>query len=116
MYDANKTDTCNVTIIATGIEEKANQAKGLGFKSTYITPTSLQGKTSVGTGAGLGSFSAGNMGIRPSATAATTATNAQAGGAAPTPVKTITGINKATDIRSSVEEKSLKIPDFLQRK
>ncbi|MBO5207946.1 MAG: cell division protein FtsZ [Lachnospiraceae bacterium] len=117
MYDANKTDTCNVTIIATGIEEKANQAKGLGFKSTYITPTSLQGKTTVGAGSGLGSFSAGNLGIRPSATATTTATPAaQAGGAQPTPVKPITGINRTTDIRSSVEEKSLKIPDFLQRK
>ncbi|MBQ6806002.1 MAG: cell division protein FtsZ [Lachnospiraceae bacterium] len=117
MYDANKTDTCNVTIIATGIEEKANQAKGLGFKSTYITPTSLQGKTTVGTSAGLGSFGTSNLGIRPSAATATTATTAtQTGGVQPTPVKPITGINKATDIRSSVEEKSLKIPDFLQRK
>ena len=27
----------------------------------------------------------------------------------------LNGINKPTDLRSSVEEKSLKIPDFLQR-
>ncbi len=114
MYDANKTDTCNVTIIATGIEEKANQAKGLGFKSTYITPTSLQGKNTVGTGAGLGTFSAANMGIR--STAATQTAAAQPNATAQTPAKPITGINRATDIRSSVEEKSLKIPDFLQRK
>ena len=118
MYDANKADTCNVTIIATGIEEKANQAKGLGFKSTYITPTSLQGKTTVGSSAGLGSFSAGNLGIRPSTTptANVSTAGAQTSSAQPTPVKPITGINRTTDIRSSVEEKSLKIPDFLQRK
>ncbi|MDD6810819.1 MAG: cell division protein FtsZ [Lachnospiraceae bacterium] len=115
MYDASKTDTCNVTIIATGIEEKANQAKGLGFKSAYITPTSLQGKTTVGTGAGLGNFGTANLGIRPSVST-TTASGTQSGGTQPTPVKPITGINRATDIRSSVEEKSLKIPDFLQRK
>ena len=30
MYDANMTDTCHVTIIATGIEEKAKQMKGVG--------------------------------------------------------------------------------------
>ena len=39
----------------------------------------------------------------------------QGGGQADT-VKTINGINRATDIRSSVEEKSLKIPEFLQKK
>lgn len=43
MYDSSMTDTCNVTIIATGIEEKAGrQGAGLGFKSGYITPTSCR--------------------------------------------------------------------------
>ena len=65
MYDSSMTDTCNVTIIATGIEEKAaRQGAGLGFKSGYITPTSLQGKSTVGAGSGLSAFAAANMGLK----------------------------------------------------
>ena len=112
MYDVNMTDTCNITIIATGIEEKARQMSGLGFKSGYITPTSLQGKPSTGTvpGAGLGNFAV-PAGIKQPGVGAGTA----AGQAAPQ-LKTIGGINKTGDIKSSVEEKSLKIPEFLRSK
>ena len=114
MYDASMTDSCNVTIIATGIEEKANQLKGMGglnFKSTYITPTSLQ-KPSVGTGsgAGHGTFNAANLGIKTTSTQQSVTPGTQNAASRPTP-----GINRTTDIKSSVEEKSLKIPDFLQR-
>ena len=114
MYDASMTDTCNITIIATGIEEKAKQMSGLGFKSGYITPTSLQGKQPVGVtpGAGLGNFAASaglKQTARPMGTAGT------AGHTATTPLRTISGINKSGDIKSSIEEKSLKIPDFLSR-
>ena len=116
MEDSTMTDTCNVTIIATGIEDKPNQMKGLGglnFKSAYITPTSLQ-KPSAGTGSGTGhggSFNAANIGVRPSVSGQTAAPGTQNAASRP-----VAGINKATDIKSSVEEKSLKIPDFLQRK
>ena len=117
MYDANMSDTCKVTIIATGIEEKTNQLKGLGFKSAYITPTSLQGKAP-GTGASAGhvGFGTANLGIRPSSILAGQGTAAGTPGEAQQEVRPIAGINRATDIKSSVEEKSLKIPDFLQRK
>lgn len=116
MYDANMSDTCNVTIIATGIEEKANQLKGmsgLSFKSAYITPTSLQGK---GASTGHVGFGTANLGIRPSALQGVSAPGVQTGDGQAEVVKPITGINRATDIRSSVEEKSLKIPEFLQKK
>ena len=112
MYDASMTDTCNITIIATGIEEKAKQPGGLGFKAGYITPTSLQGKSTLGTtpGAGLGNFTVSGGGLRQSGAAG-------AGGqAGASQLKTIGGINRTTDIKSSVEEKSLKIPDFLRSK
>ncbi len=114
MYDANMTDTCNITIIATGIEEKAARQSGLGFKSGYITPTSLQGKSAMGTaaGVGLGSFATAAPGLKQPITAAPTGGHA----AAQTPLKPISGINRTTDIKSSVEEKSLKIPDFLRSK
>ena len=117
MYDANMSDTCKVTIIATGIEEKTNQLKGLGFKSAYITPTSLQGKAP-GTNAAAGhvGFGTANLGIRPSSILAGQGTAAGTSGEAQQEVRPIAGINRATDIKSSVEEKSLKIPDFLQRK
>ena len=110
MYDANMTDMCNITIIATGIEEKAKQMSGLGFKSGYITPTSLQGKQNAGSasGPGLGNFTVPGAGLKQPGV-----TTGQAGAAQ---LKTIGGINKTTDIKSSVEEKSLKIPDFLRSK
>ncbi len=108
MYDSSMTDTCNVTIIATGIEEKAARQSGLGFKSGYITPTSLQGKSTVGTGAGLSAFAAANMGLKQPV-------SAQGGQAkAQTQLKQI-GIQKTNDIKSSVEEKSLDIPSFLRK-
>ena len=116
MYDANMTDTCNITIIATGIEEKAKQMSGLGFKSGYITPTSLQGKQPAGAtpGAGLGNFAA-SSGLKQPARPMGTGTGTAAGHAGSTPLRTIGGINKSADIKSSIEEKSLKIPEFLSR-
>ncbi len=108
MYDSSMTDTCNVTIIATGIEEKAAKS-GLGFKSGYITPTSLQGKGAVGAGAGLSAFAAANMGLKQPVGAQ--------GGQARTQTASLKqiGIQKTNDIKSSVEEKSLDIPSFLRK-
>ena len=111
MYDANMTDTCNITIIATGIEEKAKQTGGLGFKSGYITPTSMQGRQpSAVPGAGLGNFAASSglkQGVRQP--------GSMTGQAGASPLKPVNGINKSGDIKSSIEEKSLKIPEFLSR-
>ena len=101
MYDESKSDSCTITVIATGLEDKANSAVqsrlggGAAFRqpASHMTPTSLKG-------------------LQPTAPA----TPAARGGQAPRPVQPVPGIHKPTDIRSSVEEKSLKIPDFLQRK
>ena len=101
MYDESKSDSCTITVIATGLEDKANSAVqsrlggGAAFRqpASHMTPTSLKG-------------------LQPGVPA----TPAVQGGQAPRPVQPVPGIHKPTDIRSSVEEKSLKIPDFLQRK
>lgn len=101
MYDESKSDSCTITVIATGLEDKANSAVqsrlggGAAFRqpASHMTPTSLKG-------------------LQPTAPA----TPGAQGGQAPRPVQSVPGIHKPTDIRSSVEEKSLKIPDFLQRK
>ncbi len=101
MYDESKSDSCTITVIATGLEDKANSAVqsrlggGAAFRqpASHMTPTSLKG-------------------LQPTVPA----TPAAQGGQAPRPVQPVPGIHKPADIRSSVEEKSLKIPDFLQRK
>lgn len=101
MYDESKSDSCTITVIATGLEDKANSAVqsrlggGAAFRqpASHMTPTSLKG-------------------LQPTAPA----TPATQGGQAARPVQPVPGIHKPADIRSSVEEKSLKIPDFLQRK
>ncbi len=98
MYDDSKSDSCTITVIATGLGDVAgNQLQGrMGAGTAYrqptahITPSSLKG-------------------FNPQAGAA-----AQPGGVQP--VLRPAGIQKPVDIRSSVEEKTLKIPDFLQRK
>ncbi len=102
MYDASKSDSCTITVIATGLEDVAsNTVPGrLGAGSTYrqptahITPNSLKGMN-------LQSPSPANAG--------------QTTTAKPT-LQPLPGIHKPTDIRSSVEEKALKIPEFLTRK
>ena len=101
MYDESKSDSCTITVIATGLEDKANSAVqsrlggGAAFRqpASHMTPTSLKG-------------------LQPTAPA----TPGAQGGQATRPVQPVPGIHKPADIRSSVEEKSLKIPDFLQRK
>ena len=103
MYDESKSDSCTITVIATGLEDKANSVVqnrlggGVAFRqpASHMTPSSLKG-----------------MNIQ--STAPTTSQGQ--GGQALRPIQPVPGIHKPTDIRSSVEEKSLKIPDFLQRK
>ncbi len=98
MYDDSKSDSCTITVIATGLEESpvssAPQTRlggALAYKPpAHVPPSSLK-----------------NFTVQPGNTAAP-------GNAAP--VRPLTGINRPADIRSNVEEKSLKIPDFLQRK
>lgn len=96
MYDETKADSCTITVIATGLEDVASNAPGrLGTGFTYKAPTPHLTPSSV-PGVNLGGQSAT---VQPQ-----------------TPVRPIAGINRPADIRSNVEEKSLKIPDFLQRK
>ncbi len=92
MYDASKTDTCHITVIATGLDDvsaKTASQNRLSGGFSYKGPMKNLGLS-------------GAQGVKPV-------------GSAPT-LKPLPGINKPADIRSSVEEKSLKIPDFLQRK
>ena len=99
MYDASKSDSCTITVIATGLDDvPSNSMQGrLGNAPAYrqpsphITPSSLKG-----------------LNLQPAAGVTQPTTER--------PQIAPVGIKKPADIRSSVEEKSLKIPDFLQRK
>ncbi len=100
MYDATKSDSCTITVIATGLEEAPepsvpNRVGGASVyrqQTSHITPSSLKGMNLQPTG-GSGQTGAPKPGLQP-----------------------LPGLQRPADIRSSVEEKSLKIPDFLQRK
>lgn len=97
MYDETMTDLCTITVIATGLEETMDNTipnrmgAGAPYRQTgsHITPNSLKGFNLQG--------AAGQS-------------------AAKTVVQPMPGIQKPTDIRSSVKEQTLKIPDFLQKK
>lgn len=104
MYDETKTDACTITVIATGLEDAAAKAAASAFgtyKPGYMAASPLQGKTALGAGKTV--VPGGNAPLNGNMTGTV-------------PLKTVPGINKPGDIRSSVEEKTLKIPDFLQRK
>ena len=100
MYDASKPDCCSITVIATGLEPMSGKSM-LGTKpgafgaytgtSRFMQPTSYQSGMDTGFKRGMDEQKR------------------------PLQKPILNGIAKPTDIRSSVEEKSLKIPDFLQR-
>jgi cell division protein FtsZ len=99
MYDATKTDSCTITVIATGLEETAESpvqnrlGAGAAYRqpTAHITPSSLKGFNLQGSA------------------------SSQSGAAKPG-VQPLPGIQKPADIRSSVKDQTLKIPDFLQKK
>ncbi len=106
MYDASKTDSCTITVIATGLEDEnapivKQTAGSFGYKPVYTTSKQS-------------GFSLGGSSMIPK-----TGVNVISGGGQAKPVqpqgRPVQGINKPGDIRSTVEEKSLKIPDFLQK-
>ena len=101
MYDDTTPDTCQITVIATGLDDKPqNQNK---FGSNFSVKPQ-QGVKPVTQGNGPP--------LRPD----TPITPGQGTGTKPVTQLPNLGIKKPGNLRSSVEEKSLKIPDFLQKK
>ena len=108
-YDENKTDTCTITVIATGIEDKANAvpqpaaakpAAPQPVVQPVVTPT-MQFNQQVVTPI---------TPVQPTVSPIGAPTEQAA-----RPAAGMT-LNRPSEIRSTVEPKSLKIPDFLQRK
>lgn len=94
MYDDSGVDACTITVIATGLGDQPQFGKFGGLNYAGKVASTVKPKTTLaGTASTLGTSPLG-------------ANNFQ---------KPIAGIQKPQDLRSNVEEKSLKIPDFLQR-
>ena len=117
-YDQSMTDTCSITLIATGISNEsieAAEAANASTASRFITPASQRSVLPQGTRP-ASSFLQGAMTTsRPSAGAApaSTAHSApQAGSAAP---KAAAPVTHTPPVRASVDTKSLEIPNFLKK-
>ncbi|MDR0964353.1 MAG: cell division protein FtsZ [Clostridium sp.] len=111
MYDASKSDSCTITVIATGLEDIKSSMNRLAHGQTlaqgFQVGQSLQGQLSPGL-----NFRNKNLGTAPIPNL-----NLQQGlGQTPNSNKAFTGINRPSDIRGTVEVKKLDIPDFLQKK
>ena len=115
MYDENKTDSCTITVIAPGIDDKINNPmpkQGAPMPATPVVnqeaatvrhetvqpmqPNTVTPIQTVVTPVPASSDSVSTVNIA-------------------RPASNLT-LNKPTEIKSTVEPKSLKIPDFLQRK
>ena len=134
MYDESKTDACTVTVIATGIEEKqvsnnaaveqaqqaaaaaakaANQAQAEARVQALSHPQAAPVTAQVPVQNVVPPVAPVNPIQTPVYTMGNTAqTREPATSSAQRPLS----LNRPSDIRSTVEPKSLKIPDFLQRK
>ena len=119
MYDESKTDTCTVTVIATGIEATGTgnaavaQAKAqAAAKQVAPAPTPVA-QTVATPVTPVQQTVTPITPIQPTiSTIGTTAAEAPATSSTTRPLT----LNRPSEIKSTVEPKSLKIPDFLQRK
>ncbi len=96
MYDASKSDTCSITVIATGLEDNANNSLARKIPAFRQPVYSNNANTK---GINIPSLTKPSQGDAQSA-------------AKPS----MNNFAKPIDITSSVEPRPLKIPDFLQKK
>lgn len=95
MYDAARSDSCSITVIATGLEETS--ANGLPGRAGYVNPYKSINPQ-------MPNASAKRPGAYPGG----------AQGAGVKPIQPLQGIQRPADVRSSIEENTIKIPEFLQ--
>ncbi|WP_026661221.1 cell division protein FtsZ [Butyrivibrio sp. AC2005] len=123
MYDESMSDTCNITVIATGIDDKANVMPARPVSkpvSAPQQPTAAQVTPNVAPQPHVQQIQPQVQPVAPEPTIDTLrpvqAAQPQKP-VTPQPTRpTTSGLNRTPEVRSSVEAKSLKIPDFLQKK
>ena len=114
MYDDTTPDTCTITVIATGLEEKAASQQQAGrIGSAFSVKPPLGGVKQVQPNAAARPYSpmqgTASQQSRP-------VQQPRPAAAQPQQNQGLTGIRRPGNLRSNVEEKTLKIPDFLQKK
>jgi cell division protein FtsZ len=119
MYDESKTDTCTVTVIATGIEATGTgnaavaQAKAQAAAKPVAPAPTPVAQTVATPVTPVQQIVTPITPVQPTiSTIGTPAAEAPATSSATRPLT----LNRPSEIKSTVEPKSLKIPDFLQRK
>ena len=119
MYDESKTDTCTVTVIATGIEATGTgnaavaQAKAQAAAKPVAPAPTPVAQTVATPVTPVQHTVTPITPVQPTiSTIGTPAAEAPATSSATRPLT----LNRPSEIKSTVEPKSLKIPDFLQRK
>ena len=118
MYDESKTDNCTITVIATGIEEKvqtSTQTKAAAAQSATNRVFAASQPTPVPTPVVSTPITpiATVPPVQPIISPISAVTDAPTASSTPRPGLSI---NRPSEIKATVEPKSLKIPDFLQRK
>ncbi|SFU98950.1 cell division protein FtsZ [Butyrivibrio sp. INlla21] len=117
MYDENQQESCTITVIATGIDDKQINTPVKPVVAATASPVSAtiapqpQAVAAHTPVAPVTPVTPIQPTITPIGVSSADASAAAAAGPRPT-----LGISRPSEIKSTVEPKSLKIPDFLQRK
>ena len=114
MYDENKTDSCTITVIATGIDDKANTAPQPKPAATATAPAAATPVSNVTPIQQVVTPVTETIQVA-EPKIMTMGTPAAEQPAATTATRPLGGISRPS-VTSSVEPRSLKIPDFLQKK
>ena len=106
MYDASVPETCQITVIATGIEDKPQAQAQNKFGANFSVKPQMNAQRQPG------------VSVRPVGTMQHTAAQPSARTAAPqgNAASGQPSGQKPVTLRSNVEAKSLKVPDFLLKK
>ncbi len=123
MYDESKTDSCTVTVIATGIEDKINNnaavaqvqaeaAQAAKAQAEAAVRQQQQATQAAQAAPVQQSVVTPITPVQPTVSTIGTPAGQPASASSVRPMS----LNRPSDIKSTVEPKSLKIPDFLQRK
>lgn len=95
MYNAEMTDSCTITVIATGLDQNAvNLSKVVG--AGYTVKPSITATTTT---------------VKPTSSVNVISPN----GGQTAPIKPLQGIQKPAEVKSNIQPQTLKIPDFLKR-
>lgn len=111
--DKSQSDSCKVTLIATGIPDTSAEVENVQSRVGYTVPTSWQQNP---TSAGMKPVMADGSHISAAQPRTVAGTPIVSRPERPQPIKPLPQLKTPADFSSSVEPRTLNIPDFLQKK